>query len=131
MTKHFLEPGWFEYDGQGTVGDETDSTWTPPDQPMGSHAYGTTTNEERAGETFDQRIRHMNPDVFDQDIEEPQEQIGRLVDPSDSEVDLTDEESNAVAYDYGVDDGEMSAEEEAIHLTGAPPTHSNDGYIQQ
>jgi hypothetical protein len=57
--------------------------------------------------------------------------IGRLVQPGadDDAVDLQDDESDAVARSV-YDEDDLSAEEEAVHLTGDPPLGAlGDGYL--
>ena len=51
------------------------------------------------------------------DDREPE--VGRLVEP-DSEVDMIDKTAESVAQDVGADDGDLSAEEAAMHITDSP-----------
>jgi len=120
MSKQPTGPDRSNYEEQDVTGDGPDSTWIPPDEPMGSHSYGTTTNEQRRGETFDNRQRHTIPEVFDLDIHEPVPPVGRLLQPGDEDVSSTDEEATTVAFDQGEDDGDMSAEESAMHTIENP-----------
>jgi hypothetical protein len=57
--------------------------------------------------------------------------VGRLVQPGadDDAVDLEDEEADAVARSVH-DEDDLSAEEEAVHLTADPPFRTTgDGYL--
>lgn len=109
------DPDIFNKVDTDEVGDVDDDSYIPPDQPMGSHAFGTTAAEERSGETYEQRDRHTLPEV-DEDIEEDQQLVGRLVQDGDNDIDDVDDETNAIAVDQGMDD-DMSAEERAMHVT--------------
>src|SRR5688572_29969210 len=99
MSRQPTQPGQFDYDQQDIAGDGPDSTWIPPDEPLGSHAHGLTAAEERMGETFQQRDKHTNPEVFETQEAVDESAVGRLLQPGDEDVDLTDEESNTVASD--------------------------------
>lgn len=125
----------------------------PPDQPLGVEEYGTRASEERVDEPLDERLRRELPDPYpsagdrddpelirlelgDDDGDDEGDEgdddldrrapIGRLVDPGavDDAYDLDDQESDAVA-DLS-EEGDLSAEEAAVHLTGAPPFRSED-----
>lgn len=120
MSRQPIEPGKFDYDEQDIAGDGPDSTWIPPDEPMGSHSHGITAAEQREGETFQQRDRHTDPEVFERGITEPVLPVGRLVQPGDEDVDVIDSEAGSLATDSGEDDGDMSAEEVAMHTTDGP-----------
>lgn len=116
-------PDKFDYLEQDAAGDQDSDTYIPPDEPMGSHAYGTTLAEERAGETFDERTKHTNSEVFDDETgpTDPSEgeAVGRLVQPGDEAIDAVDEESNTVASEDGEMD-DLTAEESAMHITDVP-----------
>jgi hypothetical protein len=58
--------------------------------------------------------------------------VGRLVEPGadDDGYDLVDEESDAIATSADEDEEDLSAEEEAIHITADPPFgEAGDGYV--
>ena len=60
--------------------------------------------------------------------------VGRLVDPAatDDAVDAEDEEPDAVATSADEDERDLSAEEDAVHLTNDPPFHPlGDGYVDE
>jgi hypothetical protein len=46
-------------------------------------------------------------------------EVGRLVEP-ESGVDQLDTTAEAVAFDVGADDGDLSAEEAGMHITDSP-----------
>ena len=60
--------------------------------------------------------------------------VGRLVDPAatDDAVDLVDDEPDAVARRADENEHDLSAEEDAVHLTRDPPFgRLGDGYIRE
>jgi len=124
----------------------------PPDRPLGVEDYGTIASEERVDEPLADRVRREIPDGLGAldgpddaelvaieladddlddvlDLDEPVDTrpFGRLVEPGadDDGVDYVDEEPDAVASE--VDESDLSAEEEAVHLTAEPPYRSG-GY---
>ncbi len=120
MSNQPTQPDQFDYLEQDTAGDQEGATYVAPDQPMGAQNFGTTASEERAGETFQYRDKHTNPEVWEDAPTESGEAVGRLVQPGDEDVDLVDDETAAVASDsgdMGLAEGDMSAEEAAMHTT--------------
>lgn len=96
----------------------------------GATRYGTTADEARDGESLEQLLAEEEPDPVDDDEwtdeddprddgRETQPRTGRLVDPDDGAY--ADDETDAVAFDAGIDGGGASAEESAVHLTDDPP----------
>jgi hypothetical protein len=107
-------PDLFNSEDQDPAGD-AEGTYIPPDEPLGSQSWGTTAEEEREGETFNQRSKHMNAE--DDDMGNDSTRAGQLVQPGDEDVDGIDDESNTVALDEGFSvDGDYSAEEAAMHI---------------
>jgi len=104
----------YDEDEAGDVGDEG---YTAPDEPMASHAYGTTLEEERAGETFAERDKHTIDEFDEDDLAEVTDSIGHLSAPGDEDVDAIDSEAAMVASDEGAEDDDLSAEEAAMHAT--------------
>jgi len=90
--------------------------WSP------GQGFGNTAAEQREGETLDMRIAQEEPDVFDEerggeeleDAEVGDERAGRLVAPDEGAH--QDDESDAVAYDVGIDGAGATAEEAAMHV---------------
>jgi hypothetical protein len=116
MSDQPTNPDEFDYEDEDPAGDGETASYTAPDEPLGSHAFGTTSAEEREGESFDSRDRHTNPEVFERDAYVASD-VGHLVQPGDEDVDAIDLETNTVAMDEGDDDEDLSAEEAAMHTT--------------
>ena len=107
------------------VDDVLDEGMSPPEKPQGSRAKGTTANEQREGETIEERLRQEEADVDlepsgdDDEFDDPAdrfaggERSGRLVTPDEGVHEDVDPE--AVADDVGIDGGAASAEEAAMH----------------
>jgi hypothetical protein len=90
--------------------------WSP------GQGFGNTAAEQREGETLDMRIAQEEPDVFEQelgsenleDAEVGDARAGRLVAPDEGAHE--DAETDAVAYDVGIDGAGATAEEAAMHV---------------
>lgn len=107
------------------VDDVLDEGMSPPEKLRGSIAKGTTAEEQRQGETIDERRRQEEADVDleptgdDDEFSDPYdryagvERSGRLVAPDEGAHEDVDPE--AVADDVGIDGGAASAEEAAMH----------------
>ncbi|MET9887473.1 DUF5709 domain-containing protein [Streptomyces sp. NPDC006430] len=107
--------------------DETlDTGYSPPERPLAVTDYGTTVDEQRAGETLDQRLAREVPDsgadgsTWDVAAEgagdAPQAgpvRAGRL---ASAEETGPVRHISVVARDVGVNGGAASAEEAAVHL---------------
>lgn len=109
------------------VDDLLDEGYSPPDRRPATHDVGTTAEEMRAGETWEQRLAQEEPDLdpsaipTSSDEDEPrtygEEQglrAGRLVAPDEGAHE--DAEKDEVAADVGIDGGAASAEEAAMHV---------------
>lgn len=121
MSDTPTQPDQFDYlDEDIGAGDGPDSTYIAPDEPMGSHSVGVTAEEERRGETFDERTKHTTPEVWERPIGDGEPPLGTLVTAGDHDVDDVDDESNVVATDAGYGVGSPSAEEAAMHRTEEP-----------
>src|ERR1700712_1791918 len=101
------------------TGDDTldplDGGYSPPDREPRALRYGTTDEEELAGESLDDKLAEEEPDISDDPVDEDfsyddaDSVAGRLVAPDEgAHADL---ESDAIAHDGGRLGGE-SAEEE-------------------
>jgi hypothetical protein len=91
--------------------------WSPPDDPSGIDEYGTTVDEQRAGEGLDDRELRTLPEAWSDPDADPT-RADRLVDtedgaPLDTEADLVAREAAG--------DGGFSAEEAAIHRIDPDP----------
>ena len=116
---------------------EWDRGPTTEEKPSYLFRHGLTAQEELDGETIDDRLRQEEPDVAtgsggaagagteDLPADEPEDgellddqvgyaRAGRLVEPDMGTG--TDTEKDAVAYDAGLDGGQSSAEEAAVHI---------------
>ena len=100
---------------QDAVGDGTDGTPTPPDQPIAVTDFGTTPREAHDGESLDGRLARELPEpTLDAPYPTDEGLAGRLVEPDQGGVE--DTEKDAIAYDIGADSGGYSAEEAAMHI---------------
>jgi hypothetical protein len=115
------------------VEDALDAGIVPADKWAGANRFGTTPEEEREGESLDARLAEEEPDVAlddgegdDDDDEDELTRRGYEVDPragrlfAEDEGLGPDEETDAVAFDAGIDAGGASAEEAAVHLSDDP-----------
>jgi hypothetical protein len=98
--------------------DPLDAGYSPPDREPRAVHYGVTEDEERRGESLDDKLAEEEPDVSDGDVDEDysfedRDPIaGRLVRPDEGAH--PDEEADEIARVGGW--GGESAEEEAIHI---------------
>jgi Family of unknown function (DUF5709) len=110
------------------VDDVLDEGISPPERPRGVTAKGVTANEEREGETIDERVEHEEPEVWEDAEAEAEADVldgpvtgevgearaGRLTSPDEGVRE--DEEGELVGYDEGIDGAGASAEEAAVHV---------------
>jgi hypothetical protein len=116
--------------GKQITGDTQDDTVVPAESPVVVDDYGTTGEEERAGEPMDVRLGREEPDrSADDPVDDSEgadspyptdreEAVGRLVE--DDEGARGDDEDTSVAHDVGTDRGGFSAEERAMHIEPGP-----------
>lgn len=121
------------------VEDPLDVGIEPADKWSGANRFGTTLEESLEGETLDERLAEEEPDVaYGDDGEDDEDELsrrgyesdpraGRLL--SEDEGLGPDEETDAVAFDTGVDSGAASAEEAAVHLVD-DPNSNGDGPLR-
>lgn len=97
--------------------DPLDAGYSPPDREPKATRYGTTADEQRAGESLDQRLAEEEPEVSEADIlaADADPRAGRLVAPDEGAH--PDEESDEIATDVGRAGYGASAEEAAMHVT--------------
>jgi hypothetical protein len=113
--------------------DVLDEGYSPPERPLAVEGTGTTADEQRSGESLDERLRREVPD------EESPDGDG-LGDSSDSDGELVDgevgdrrsgrlvgpdegahsREDGVSGEDIGIDGGAASAEEAAVHVVPDP-----------
>lgn len=106
------------------VEDALDEGYSPPEKWSAGERFGTTAEEEREGETLEQRIAQEEPDPDPYLAAANQGEhvggevgsvrAGRLV-AEDAGVSL-DVEKDLVAEDVGIDGAGASAEEAAVHV---------------
>ena len=145
-----MEPGFYNTDGTdegedtgvlepeetllGTPGvrDVLDTGLSPAERPWAVDDWGTTGEEESAGESLDGRLARELPDeVADEgdglgdasdtdgellDDEVGDERAGRLVESDDGTSE--DDDDELWARDEGIDGAAASAEEAAVHVVG-------------
>ncbi len=126
---------------EGDPGDDPlDQGIIPPDRWSAGERYGTTLDEERAGESLDQLLAEEEPEAdpyADDDLSRNEQteveeewadedvdglllddgadpRSGRLVAPDEGAH--PDEEPDLVARDVGIDAGAAGAEEAAVHV---------------
>jgi hypothetical protein len=112
--------------GDDEVDEALDTSYSPPERPRELDAFGTTVAEQQEGETLDQRLAQEEPDPAlaadlggdDQETLDDGEvgtlRSGRLV--AQDEGLGSDDESDLIATDVGIDAGAASAEEAAVHV---------------
>jgi len=109
---------------ESLTGDNTDDPldvgYSPPDREPTATRYGTTADEQRAGDSLDQRLAQEVPDVSAADIDAAaaDPRAGRLVAPDEGAHAV--EEADAIATDVGRAGYAASAEEAAVHIVDEP-----------
>jgi len=109
---------------ESLTGDNTDDPldvgYSPPDREPTATRYGTTADEQRAGDSLDQRLAQEVPDVSAADIDAAaaDPRAGRLVAPDEGAH--ADEEAEMIATDVGRAGYAASAEEAAVHIVDEP-----------
>jgi hypothetical protein len=101
--------------------DPLDAGYTVPDRQPKSTRYGTTAEEQLAGESLDELLAEEEPDVTaDDDLDfdavdgGPAPRVGRLVAPDEGAH--SDLETDEIAFDVGRAGSAASAEEAAVHI---------------
>jgi hypothetical protein len=100
------------------VEDVLDEGYSPPEHEPAHLRHGMTREEQREGETLEERLAEEEPDVDPyadvNDYGEADPRAGRLVAPDEGLGE--DRESDEVAEDVGIDGAGASAEEAAVHV---------------
>ncbi len=102
------------------VDDVLDEGYAAPERWSPGEGYGNTVDEQRTGETLDQRLAQEVPDDDDTTWYENvggevgDTRAGRLISPDEGAHE--DEEKDMVAGDVGIDGAGASAEEAAVHV---------------
>lgn len=117
--------------GEPDADDLMDSGYSPPEKPRVCGKYGTTEDEQRRGETLEQRMAQEEPESAEDyyDAEDPDRDRRGEDDDDDEQVGwrragriaYTDSDSSwdVVGRDVGIDGGAASAEEAAMHVVEA------------
>jgi len=115
--------------GERGLDDQLDEGYSPPERPLGVEKYGTTGEEERRGESLDQRLAQEVEDVEPPDgdgIGDLDDGEGEPLEPEEGETrsgrlseadDVPGRRTDVYADDVGIDGGAASAEEAAVHTT--------------
>jgi hypothetical protein len=123
---------------QEPIDDVLDRGYSPPDYPPAGYNDRPTREEQREGETLDERLAEEEPEpdpyappaeedenAFGDEVDDqdpgvlPEERSGRLVAPDEGIGE--DRTSEEVARDVGVDGAGASAEEAAMHIMEDEP----------
>lgn len=112
-----------------SLDDMMDEGYSPPERPLAVTKYGTTGEEQQAGETLDQRLAQELPDtdtLADSASEDEPENNGPEEEPAGGEragrIASPDgpylgKYNSLLGRDVGIDGGAAPAEEAAVHLT--------------
>ncbi|WP_330241903.1 DUF5709 domain-containing protein [Streptomyces sp. NBC_00525] len=114
--------------GERGLDEQLDEGYSPPERPLAVDKYGTTGEEERRGESLDQRLEQEVDDVEPpdgDDIGDLPDGEGEPLDPAyetrSGRLSPADEvpgrRTDVYADDVGIDGGAASAEEAAVHTT--------------
>lgn len=109
---------------ESLTGDNTDDPldvgYSPPDREPTATRYGTTADEQRAGDSLDQRLAQEVPEVSadDADPAAADPRAGRLVAPDEGAHPAGEDEQTAT--DVGRAGYAASAEEAAMHIVDEP-----------
>ncbi|HEY0903968.1 MAG TPA: DUF5709 domain-containing protein [Marmoricola sp.] len=100
------------------VDDVLDEGYSPPEHEPAHLRHGMTLEEQREGETLDQRLAEEEPDIDpyadETDYGTADPRAGRLVAPDEGLGE--DRAKDEVADDVGIDGAGASAEEAAVHV---------------
>jgi hypothetical protein len=114
--------------GQLATGDTLEGEMPPLDHPQGVTAWGTTADEQLAGEPLDVRLAREIPDVDTGEI-----LLGGTILEPGAEGGLVDEEADLIGeLDPGFEDT-LTAEEAAVRVVDEPPGMNYDpdpGYVE-
>ncbi len=99
--------------------DPLEAGYTPPERPNKSWR-GETAEEDRDGESLDEKLAEEEPEVSEADLENAWEddRAGRLVAPDEGAH--ADEEADEIATDVGRAGYAATAEEAAMHISDGP-----------
>jgi len=112
------QPGAEDFMLDRGLEDPLDEGYSPPEHEPAHLRRGMTLEEQREGETLEQRIAEEEPDVDPyadvNDYGTADPRAGRLVAPDEGFG--SDDEKDEIAEDVGIDGAGASAEEAAVHV---------------
>jgi hypothetical protein len=92
----------------------------PRDYPQAVEEFGITAAEQRGDEPLSERVLREQPDFGEGGGPDDEPELhARLLDPGDEDVDTIDDEKDSIG-ELVDDEGGLSAEEAAIHITEEP-----------
>lgn len=116
--------------GERGLDDMMTEGYSPPEHPLGVDKYGVTDEEQREGESLDQRLAQETPEVLPEPGDEVGDVPGGEGEPLDAQagdaragrLEAVDDiaphrHSDVSARDVGIDGGAASAEEAAVHVS--------------
>ncbi len=111
--------------GKEETGDPQEGLLPPSDEPRAAEDFGTTAEEQRAGESLDDKLAEEVPERSP----DTRPEFGRLVEPGSG---LGDEEKDEVAEEAEDDRAGVSAEEAAVRDEEEPggSTGGPDRYVE-
>ena len=106
--------------GKAMTGDQQEGLSPPRDRPVASEDLGTTAEEQREGESLDERLAREEPDLDQGDVgAEPTRgegrRTGRLVEPT-AQGAGRDMEKDEIGDEWGEDTSGYSDEERAVRM---------------
>jgi hypothetical protein len=133
------QPGAEDWMLDRGLDDPLDEGYSPPEHEPAHLRHGMTREEQREGETLDERLAEEEPDIDPyadvNDYGTPDPRAGRLVAPDEGFGE--DDEKDEVADDVGIDGAGASAEEAAMHVIDSDdgpetePAYDIDGLLDQ
>lgn len=127
MTGNFPNDQSADMDAEGIPDleppiNEDEGMIPPRDHPQGVEEFGITAAEERAYESVADRSLREEPDFDESSVAQAADAAigGRLVEPGSGDVDEIDDEKDSIATLVAEDEGALSAEESAMHITDSP-----------
>ena len=105
-----------------------DTSWVPNDRPDHRTDFGTTLTEMREGETLDQRLAEDEPDLLEQELGDPVDQIlGQRTDTED-DPDVEEDPDARAATAIDADDPAIRA---ALEEAGGDTDVPTDDFAEQ
>lgn len=98
--------------GEPNADDLMDTGYSPPEKPRAIGRFGETAEEERRGESLDQRLTQEVPDVWDDDDGDEPIDLDQVGGRRAGRLSVDD----TGAHDWGIDGGAATAEEAAMHI---------------